>query len=81
MQLIYVAALAGLLAALAMRAAKGARVTFVLAVLVGVAVNAIVSGAISGVFDRYQGRVAWLVPLALAVLMAPRREGEERAAQ
>lgn len=81
MQLIYVAALAGLLAALAMRAVGGARMTFAVAILVGVATNAIVSGAISGVFDRYQGRVAWLLPLALAVLMAPRRKEAERAVQ
>lgn len=38
--------------------------------LVGVGANAIVCGAISGVFDRYQGRVAWLALMALAVLLA-----------
>jgi hypothetical protein len=70
MQLIYVTALAGLCTALTMRAVKGPGARFAVAVLVGVLANAIVSGAISGVFDRYQGRVAWLVPLALAVLMA-----------
>ncbi|OAN67157.1 hypothetical protein [Sphingomonas sp. TDK1] len=40
--------------------------------LMGFAVlmNGAMCGAISGVFDRYQGRVAWLVPLfALAVLL------------
>jgi hypothetical protein len=73
MQLIYVAALAGLCIALMMRAVEGPGARFAVAVLVGVLANAIVSGAISGVFDRYQGRVAWLVPLALAVSMASSR--------
>ncbi len=75
MQLIYVAALAGLCIALMMRAVEGPGVRFAATVLIGVLANAIVSGAISGVFDRYQGRVAWLVPLALAVLMAQAKDG------
>jgi hypothetical protein len=36
----------------------------VLAVLVGVTVNAAVTGALSGPHDRYQARIAWLLPLA-----------------
>jgi hypothetical protein len=39
-------------------------------VLVGLVVNAAVSGVIGGVFDRYQGRVAWLVPLMAVAALA-----------
>jgi MYXO-CTERM domain-containing protein len=43
-------------------------------IMLGLAVNAAVSGVIGGVFDRYQGRVAWLVPLiAVAALAMVRR--------
>ncbi len=45
-------------------------IRFSLVLLIGIAANAAVSGAISGVFDRYQGRVAWLASLAFAVLLA-----------
>jgi hypothetical protein len=44
-------------------------VGFVLLLLIGIAANALVAGAISGVFDRYQGRVAWLASLGFAVLL------------
>lgn len=47
-----------------------ASVRLVVLLLVGVAANALVSGAIAGVFDRYQGRVAWLAPLGFLVLLA-----------
>ena len=47
----------------------GDAVRFVLLLLTGIAANALVSGAISGVFDRYQGRVAWLASLGFAVLL------------
>lgn len=44
-------------------------------ILAGITLNAIVCGMISGVFDRYQGRVAWVAPLvALAWLAEARRE-------
>ena len=33
-------------------------------IMFGLIVNAAVSGVLAGVFDRYQGRVAWLMPLA-----------------
>jgi hypothetical protein len=45
-------------------------VRLVLLLLAGIATNAIVSGAIAGVFDRYQGRVAWLASLGFVVLLA-----------
>jgi hypothetical protein len=42
-----------------------------LMVLVGVTVNAVATGALSGPHDRYQARIAWLLPLA--GLLAVRR--------
>jgi predicted permease len=47
--------------------------------LVGMIANALVFGAISGVFDRYQGRLAWLPVLGLAMLLS-RREVIARSA-
>jgi hypothetical protein len=40
-----------------------------LLVVIGVVINAGVCGAVSGVFDRYQGRVAWLVPFAVCTYL------------
>jgi hypothetical protein len=38
--------------------------------VVGLVVNAAVCGILSGVTDRYQGRVAWILPaLALIILL------------
>lgn len=48
----------------AVRAGDGPLLGLVLAVLLGVAVNAAVTGALSGPHDRYQARIAWLLPLA-----------------
>ena len=36
--------------------------------IAGVVINALVSGVIAGVFDRYQGRVAWLIPFVALLL-------------
>ena len=44
---------------------------FVLFVLLGMAGNALVTGGLSGVFDRYQARVAWL-PVLLAFFCVAR---------
>jgi hypothetical protein len=38
------------------------------AIIVGVMINAAISGVIAGVFDRYQGRVAWLIPFVALLL-------------
>jgi hypothetical protein len=46
--------------------------------LKGLAINAAVSGVLAGVFDRYQGRVAWLA--ALFALVALARWGPMRRA-
>jgi hypothetical protein len=44
----------------------------VMAMLVGLLANALVFGAISGVFDRYQGRLVWLPMLGFVILLASR---------
>ena len=44
------------------------RLGLLLCLLVGVAGNALASGALSGVHARYQARVVWLLPLAVLVL-------------
>lgn len=44
-----------------------------LLLIVGVVANAAVCGIISGVFDRYQGRVAWILPLILLAWAVERR--------
>jgi hypothetical protein len=43
------------------------------AVLLGLAANAVATGGLSGVFPRYQARVAWLLPVLAAMLLLPRR--------
>ena len=45
-------------------------VAIVMLLLAGLAINAAVSGVIAGVYDRYQGRVAWLSLLAALVLLS-----------
>lgn len=40
-------------------------------VLVGVLANAMATGALSGPHDRYQARIAWLLPLAGALAVLP----------
>ncbi|MES2253762.1 MAG: hypothetical protein V4559_01830 [Pseudomonadota bacterium] len=75
MRSVYFAALVGIGMMLARRGRGGIALDspearFVLLLLTGIAVNALVSGAISGVFDRYQGRVAWLASLGFVVLLA-----------
>jgi hypothetical protein len=37
-------------------------------VVTGIVINALISGVIAGVFDRYQGRVAWLIPFVALLL-------------
>jgi hypothetical protein len=46
-----------------------------LAILVGVAGNALACGALSGVFPRYQARVAWLLPLVAVLFWRGPRPG------
>jgi hypothetical protein len=44
----------------------------VMAMLIGLVANALVFGTISGVFDRYQGRLVWLPMLGFVILLASR---------
>lgn len=46
-----------------------------LAILVGVAGNALATGALSGVFPRYQARVAWMIPLVAVLFWRGPRPG------
>jgi hypothetical protein len=57
----------------AWRAGDGMRLAFLAAVLVGLAANAAATGGLSGVFPRYQARIAWLMPAAALLLFLPRR--------
>ncbi len=66
--------LLGLEAWRAWRARDGVAAAFLGFVLVGVVANAAATGGLSGVFPRYQARIAWLLPVAaLLMLMTPRR--------
>ncbi|MEL6062495.1 MULTISPECIES: hypothetical protein [unclassified Methylobacterium] len=47
-------------------------------IVTGVILNAVICGAISGVFARYQARVIWLIPL-LALLIAAWHQQNRRA--
>lgn len=49
------------------------RVWFAAAVVVGVVANATATGGLSGVFPRYQARVAWLLPVLATMLLLRRR--------
>lgn len=74
MRSIYFAALVGIGMMLWQRgrapmSKDNGEVRFVLLLLIGIAANALVAGGISGVFDRYQGRVAWLASLGFTVLL------------
>ena len=69
MELVYFAALIGVAVLLwRLWRHRGAETAFAAMLVVGILANAAVSGVISGVFDRYQGRVVWLAALALLVL-------------
>ncbi len=50
------------------------RLGLVLCVLVGITVNALVTGGLSGPHDRYQARIAWLLPLAGLLAWLPVRD-------
>jgi hypothetical protein len=84
MTIVYFASLALLLALLVRRGRSRWRDDPQLAiigwVLLGLIVNAAVSGVIGGVFDRYQGRVAWLVPLMAVAALAQLRHRQTIAA-
>lgn len=72
----YVAALLALMLLAPRLVRRGADERLMVALLLcaGVTLNAIVTGVLSGVFDRYQGRVAWLLLLAAAIAFFSLRE-------
>jgi len=55
----------------AWRAGDRAMLGLVACALVGVAVNALVTGALSGPHDRYGARIAWLLPLVALLALRP----------
>ena len=44
---------------------------FLGAALLGVLANAAATGGLSGVFPRYQARIAWLLPVGALLLLLP----------
>ncbi|HEY4275546.1 MAG TPA: hypothetical protein VGM68_08690 [Rhizomicrobium sp.] len=74
MRAVYFAALIGIGTLLWRRRGgpvlASAEVRLTLLLLAGIVANAIISGAVAGVFDRYQGRIVWLAPFGFAVLLA-----------
>ena len=63
----------------ARRDADARRATFALAVLVALVANACATGALSKPHHRYQARIAWLAPVAAALLLLPARPSRARA--
>jgi hypothetical protein len=57
----------------ALRARDGMRAGLLAAIIVGVVGNAAATGGLSGVFPRYQARIAWLLPVGAVLLLLPRR--------
>lgn len=57
----------------AWRAGDAVALAFLAMVLAGVLANAVATGGLSGVFPRYQARIAWLLPAAAILLLMPRR--------
>ncbi len=53
------------------RAGDQRRLGLILCILVGVSGNALATGALSGAYDRYQARIAWLLPLGAVLLWRP----------
>jgi hypothetical protein len=62
----------------AWRAGDAVRVGLLAAVLVGVVGNAAATGGLSGVFPRYQARIAWLLPVVAVLLLLPKRNLPKR---
>jgi len=83
--LTYVSTVVGLVCILVYFAFKQDRLVltqseiFAFLLLVGVLINALICGALAGVYDRFQARVIWLVPLAAAfiILNNTRRYGSK----
>ncbi|UFN50851.1 hypothetical protein LPC08_09685 [Roseomonas sp. OT10] len=62
--------------------AQPRRLGLILCVLVGITANAVATGALSGPHDRYQARIAWLMPFVAMLLLPlpkPRRHLRRQA--
>jgi hypothetical protein len=57
----------------AWRAGDGMALAFLAVIVVAVLANAAATGGLSGVFPRYQARIAWLLPVGAILLLMPRR--------
>jgi hypothetical protein len=68
--LVVVASLVGTVVILAISGFPAGLTEFSLVVAVGIVANAFVTGALSGVYDRYQARIIWLVPFVFATSVA-----------
>lgn len=84
MSIAYLAAIAviALLLPRLLRLRGDQRLGIVLLLCAGVAINAAVTGVVSGVFERYQGRVAWLLiaaAVAAGFMLGERRSGAARS--
>lgn len=53
--------------------AEGSAVFVIRYLTLGVTANAAVNGMVAGVFDRYQGRVAWIMALVAIVIVGSRK--------
>lgn len=60
----------------AARSGDRVRLGLVLAALVGLSANALVTGALSKPHHRYEARIIWLLPFAAALALPPRRREE-----
>lgn len=86
---LYLIGAVAIAAALPMQRRRGAvtdrsdrpRLAVLTGVIVGgVVANAVVSGMLSGVFERYQGRIAWLLPFGAIMLWQSRSSYARSAA-
>jgi hypothetical protein len=57
----------------AWRAGDRMALAFLAIIVVAVLANAAATGGLSGVFPRYQARIAWLLPVGAILLLMPRR--------
>ena len=62
-----------------LRRLTGTEIAAITVAIFGLAANAIVCGVLSAVTDRYQSRVAWVLP-ALAIIITARIWSESRSA-
>jgi hypothetical protein len=57
----------------AWRAGDAMALAFLAIILGAMVANALATGGLSGVFPRYQARIAWLLPVGAILLLMPRR--------